>query len=128
MFPPSIIPSLLCFVVLGISTSSAQGGNQTPWSSPESPYFRDYFMAGGSYTDDGTGNGTHAFQGQMYVERLRPLAGANHSYPLVFIHGAGQTGTVSHTMIRLAPAPDLDSLEFSQYTRRPGRMGFMAHW
>ncbi|EIM82128.1 alpha/beta-hydrolase [Stereum hirsutum FP-91666 SS1] len=93
MFPPSIIPSLLCFVVLGISTSSAQGGNQTPWSSPESPYFRDYFMAGGSYTDDGTENGTHAFQGQMYVERLRPLAGANHSYPLVFIHGAGQTGT-----------------------------------
>lgn len=52
-------------------------------------------MAGGSYTDDGTGEGTHALQGQMYVEHLRPLKGANHSYPLVMIHGAGQSGTVS---------------------------------
>lgn len=95
MFPSLIGPILACFLIFGCATSGAKSTNQTSCSGPEAPYFRDYFMVGGSYTDDGTGEGTHAFQGQMYVERLKPLAGANHSYPLVLIHGAGQTGTVS---------------------------------
>jgi hypothetical protein len=32
--------------------------------------------------------------GQIYVEKLEPLH-ARYKYPLVFIHGNGQTGTVS---------------------------------
>ena len=31
--------------------------------------------------------------GQIYVEKLEPLH-VRHKYPLVFIHGNGQTGTV----------------------------------
>ncbi|KAL8898827.1 MAG: hypothetical protein Q9207_006505 [Kuettlingeria erythrocarpa] len=31
--------------------------------------------------------------GQMYVEKLVPIHGVKHAWPLVFIHGAGQTGT-----------------------------------
>jgi hypothetical protein len=33
--------------------------------------------------------------GQIYVEKLEPLK-VRHDYPLVFIAGNGQTGTVSH--------------------------------
>lgn len=59
----------------------------------EVPYTRSYFYAGGSYVDNGAG--IHSFQGQMYVERLRPVTGKVKKTPLILIHGQGQTGTVS---------------------------------
>lgn len=96
MLLSSALPLLLCVLEFLCSTATVRSANLIN-SSPESAYVRDYFMAGGSYTDDGTGQGTHAFQGQMYVEHLIPLRGTNHSYPLVLIHGTGQTGTVSKT-------------------------------
>lgn len=60
--------------------------------SPESPYTRDYFYVGGRYVVDDTGQ--HTFREQMYVEHLAPIYAASHEYPLVFIHGQVQTGTV----------------------------------
>lgn len=57
---------------------------------------RDYFYVGGRYVEDGTGN--HVFAGQMYVEHLLPLK-VTQSYPIVFIHGGGQTGSVSPGLI-----------------------------
>jgi pimeloyl-ACP methyl ester carboxylesterase len=64
-------------------------------TSHETPVSRTYFYAGGRYADDGTGTGQHIFGGQMYVEKLSPATRCPKPYPLVFIHGQGQTGTVS---------------------------------
>lgn len=51
---------------------------------------RSYFYVGGNYVEQGSG---HVFSNQMYVERLVPLK-PTQTWPLVFIHGQGQTGTV----------------------------------
>ena len=59
----------------------------------EVPYIRTYFYAGGKYVDDGAGG--HIFRDQMYVEKLVPSTGVTQETPIVFIHGQGQTGTVS---------------------------------
>lgn len=52
---------------------------------------REYFYIGGSYVQMGSG---HLFTDQMYVEKLSPLE-PRQPYPLVFIHGQAQSGTVS---------------------------------
>lgn len=54
------------------------------------PHFRDYFYVGQQYI---TQNGSQIAHGQIYVEHLTPATGALRKYPLVFIHGAGMTGT-----------------------------------
>lgn len=59
---------------------------------------RDYFYVGGSYVED-TGAGGEVFANQMYVEHLVPPGGATQKWPLVFIHGQGQSGTVSSSVI-----------------------------
>ena len=59
----------------------------------ESPSHRSYFYVGGQYVE--CDEKQHVMTGQMYVEKLLPVNGATHRWPLVFIHGAGQTGTVS---------------------------------
>jgi len=50
---------------------------------------RDFFYVGGKYTGPA---GKEVMAGQMYVEVLRPER-VTRKYPLVFIHGAGQTAT-----------------------------------
>lgn len=50
---------------------------------------RDYFYIGGNYAGK---PGQEVMAGQIYVEALRPQA-VSQKYPLVFIHGAGQTAT-----------------------------------
>lgn len=62
----------------------------------ETPCHRDYVYVGGNDVDDGTGTGEEVLEGQIYVERLSPVDGQKHPYPLVFIHGGGQSGTVCH--------------------------------
>lgn len=49
----------------------------------------------GSYIAQPSSNVSGQYMtGQIYVEKLRP-ANVTKKYPLIFIHGAGQTGTVS---------------------------------
>ena len=60
--------------------------------TPDSAYFRSVFYVSGQYAKANDG---HRMTGQMYVEQLTPINGIKHPWPLVFIHGAGQTGTVS---------------------------------
>ncbi|KAI4092117.1 MAG: hypothetical protein LQ339_007990 [Xanthoria mediterranea] len=50
-------------------------------------------LAARTYFYDGTG--MHVIKNQMYVERLEPTGGARMRYPIVFVHGQAQTGTVS---------------------------------
>lgn len=47
---------------------------------------------GGQYILNSAGQ--HVFADQMYVEKLTPAAGVTKPYPIVFIHGQAQTGTV----------------------------------
>ncbi len=66
-------------------------------TSKETPVSREYFYVGGRYVDDGKGKDQHIFSDQMYVEKLTPDVSCPKPYPLVFIHGQGQTGTVSRS-------------------------------
>jgi hypothetical protein len=58
----------------------------------EVPAQRSYMYVGGQYTLNSAGE--HVFTDQMYVEKLTPTAGVTKPYPIVFIHGQAQTGTV----------------------------------
>lgn len=59
----------------------------------ESSHSRSYFHVGGEYLKTSIG---HILQNQMYVERLSPTNGSRQPYPIIFIHGACQSGTVGH--------------------------------
>lgn len=64
-------------------------------ATAESLHNRSYFYVGGEYVGAGRGDGQRIFAGQMYVEQLTPADGVKHPWPIVFIQGAGQTGSVS---------------------------------
>jgi hypothetical protein len=70
--------------------SSNIGATPTTASPGEVPASRSYFYVGGSYVTTSTGT---LFENQMYVEKLSPIE-PSQPYPLVFIHGQAQTGTV----------------------------------
>ncbi|KAE8385407.1 Alpha/Beta hydrolase protein [Aspergillus alliaceus] len=59
--------------------------------SGAAPHFRDYFYVGGEYVTDSSGD--HYFHNQMYVERLSPVGESVQPYPVVLVHGGGQSGT-----------------------------------
>ncbi len=86
--------------------SSSPSPRKAVYRSAESPVHRSYFYVGGQYVENDKGDGQHILTGQMYVELLLPIEGAKHPWPLVFIQGAGQTGTVSFN-----PAMRLVSLQ-----------------
>ncbi|KAB8263033.1 Alpha/beta hydrolase family-domain-containing protein [Aspergillus pseudonomiae] len=61
--------------------------------SKVAPHFRDYFYVGGEYVHvSGSTRGTY-FHNQMYVEKLSPVHEHVQPYPIVFVHGGGQSGT-----------------------------------
>ena len=71
------------------NTSAAETGTPLPIPTIDAAASVGYFFVGGRYVG---GSGTQVMQGAMYVEVLRPKH-VVHRYPLVLIHGAGQTGT-----------------------------------
>lgn len=91
MFTKKILPvlSALC-ILLEIAQAATE-----PSDTPHTRYF---FHVGGDYVSDG--HGGHYFANQSYVEKLTPASGATKPYPLVFIHGIGQTGTVRIPLTR----------------------------
>lgn len=64
----------------------------TSYAGKEAQHTREYFYVGGSYVTTTSGS---LFQNQMYVEKLTPPR-VSQPYPIVFLHGGGQTGTVSY--------------------------------
>lgn len=77
-------------------TAIAHASGAMPVSATaESQCYRSYFYVGGGYVDAVSADGERVFTGQMYVEQLIPIDGVKHPWPIVFIQGAGQTGTVS---------------------------------
>lgn len=61
-------------------------------TSASASHERSYFYVGGNYSINS--DGEHIFTDQMYVEKLVPAGGVSREYPIVFMHGNGQTGTV----------------------------------
>jgi hypothetical protein len=57
----------------------------------EAQHVREYFYVGGEYITTSAGS---LYQNQMYVEKLTPPK-VSQKYPIVFLHGGAQTGTVS---------------------------------
>jgi hypothetical protein len=76
----SLIRALLCSGLLAVSQADVA-------------HTRKYFYTGGKYITDA--RGSHYLKDQLYVEELTPAAGVTKPWPLVLIHGYGQTGTVS---------------------------------
>ncbi|KAL8800264.1 MAG: hypothetical protein Q9182_005288 [Xanthomendoza sp. 2 TL-2023] len=70
----------------------------------EAPSHRSYFHVGGHYRNVGDAESQHVITGQMYVEKSTPFDGVKRPWPLVFIHGASQTGTVSRISFSLLVA------------------------
>src|SRR5207237_77456 len=73
----------LLVVAAGTSRLVAQG------AEPLSIARQGYFFVGGGYT---TVNNRQVMSGQMYVEFQIP-ANQTRPYPIVMVHGGGQTGT-----------------------------------
>lgn len=91
----SRLTSLLVSVALlhARAIATPQLSQTTNTDSPEIFSKREYFYVGGQYVAaDPPNNGT-IMTGQVYVEHLLPLSGKQQKYPLVFWHGAAQTGT-----------------------------------
>ena len=78
--------SLLSFV-LAIGIAAAVG--QPKDSEPLSIARQGYLFTGGKYSND---NNRRAMSGQLYVEFQIPSR-QTHRWPIVMIHGGGQTGT-----------------------------------
>ena len=92
----------------------------------ETPYTRSYFYIGGEYVDDGSGG--HVFRDQMYVEQLAPISGATQKFPLVIIHGQGQTGTVRSTAVLCwLTLPHINRTELPQQARRWSWLGIAVY-
>lgn len=82
-------------------SSNAFGGSSATIGSTSAEAFaeRSYFYVGGKYVNaaiaggNATSSGSGTFMmGQVYVERLTPHA-VKKKHPLVFIHGAAQSGS-----------------------------------
>lgn len=81
--------SFVAVALLSLLCSNV-GATPTAAVPAEIPASRSYFYVGGNYVTTSTGT---LFENQMYVEKLVPLK-PSQPYPLVFIHGQAQTGTV----------------------------------
>src|SRR2546428_14043743 len=78
--------SLLSFVLaIGIAAAVGQPKNPEPLSIAR----QGYLFTGGKYSND---NNRPAMSGQLYVEFQIPSK-QTHPWPIVMIHGGGQTGT-----------------------------------
>ncbi|OQU97690.1 hypothetical protein CLAIMM_03583 [Cladophialophora immunda] len=64
----------------------------SPAILPDGPYCRNYFFVGGEYVADDSKFGGCIMKGQTYVEHLVPIHGVRRRFPLIFVHGGGQSG------------------------------------
>ena len=93
----------ICYYFCGFSSlfcNSMQAKMCTSIIYSETSASRNYFYVGGSYVNTSSG---HILINQTYVERLIAFNSCK-PYPLVFIHGQAQTGTVRPCPL-LSPVP-----------------------
>lgn len=91
----TVVPTLLTAVLAGRlitaagDFSKAAPGPAIPTFSTDDIARTGFFYAGGKYTGE---KGKEVMGGAMYVEVMVPKK-LRHPNPIVFLHGAGQTGT-----------------------------------
>jgi len=78
---------LILMLVLVIGITAAAAAMKDPEVLPIAR--QGYFFAGGKYSND---DNRAAMSGQLYVEFQIPIK-QSHAWPIVMIHGGGQTGT-----------------------------------
>ncbi len=83
------MPLLVSLLGAGLLTSAISGAPQDNKTAPLSLQREGYLFAGGKYS---TVNGQQVMSGQIYAEFQIP-AKQSHPYPIVMIHGGGQSGT-----------------------------------
>jgi pimeloyl-ACP methyl ester carboxylesterase len=76
-------------VLMSAVSTQAQPTDPGRLSAPPAIAEHSVFFVGGSYVGDAAKPVMH---GQMYVEKLTPVR-PSHPYPIVLIHGGGQTAT-----------------------------------
>ena len=93
-FNPVLCRSLALLLLLGAGipahaqrSASARVPDSIPMFSTQHIARQAFFHVGGEYVER---EGEHYMQGSMYVEVWEPRR-IRHPYPLVFMHGAGQT-------------------------------------
>ena len=88
----NIMRSLITLVgvslAFGIYAQSAKPPASIPMMSMDNVASQSFFYAGGEYVGEGD---QVTMGGAMYVEVMVPHE-IQHPYPIVFLHGAGQTG------------------------------------
>ncbi|KAH8832527.1 Alpha/Beta hydrolase protein [Flagelloscypha sp. PMI_526] len=75
-----LLPTLLSFLLLGLASAKPPG----------TPHYRDFFYVGETFVP---ADNSSIAAGQIYVEHLTPASGPSKKYPILFVHGAGMTGT-----------------------------------
>jgi pimeloyl-ACP methyl ester carboxylesterase len=80
-----LAPSAMLMMTAAAAHVIAQAGDPKPLSIAR----QGYLFAGGTYT---TVNGRQVMSGQMYAEFQIPST-QTHTWPIVMVHGGGQTGT-----------------------------------
>jgi len=78
-----------CVALHAQDFSKAIPGPSIPTFSTDDIARHGFFYAGGKYVGE---RGSEVMGGAMYVEVMVPKK-IRHAYPIVFLHGAGQTGT-----------------------------------
>jgi len=76
---------ILLVLVIGITATAAATKDPEPLAIAR----QGYFFTGGTYSND---DNRAAMSGQLYVEFQIPTK-QSHAWPIVMIHGGGQTGT-----------------------------------
>jgi hypothetical protein len=116
-----VVVSLLVGLALILSPvlAGALPIKESRGTSGEVAAVRKYFYVGGSYVNTSSG---HLFSNQMYVEKLAPLEPCQ-PYPLIFIHGQAQTGTVRLPSRQVWSGKLKQILELAEQTRRWTWMG-----
>lgn len=85
---------MLSFSILLASLACLANASKAPQGTL---HRRNYFYAGGTYVPQGNLTFVH---GQMYVEHLQPAV-VTKPYPILFIEGAGMTGSYLQLFVRI---------------------------
>lgn len=89
LLPAAVFLTGLWFGLRAEDFSKAAPGSSIPTFSTDDIARTGFFYAGGHYAGD---KGKEVMEGAMYVEVMVPKR-IRHANPIVFLHGAGQTGT-----------------------------------
>ena len=84
------VSAAAALAALACASQAQQHAPEVPMMSMDNVAYQGFLYAGGEYVSVGEGDDI-TMGGAMYVEVMVPHE-IQHDYPIVFLHGAGQTG------------------------------------